>query len=104
VWIRRRLRETRVKVAIGVGGLFDVCAGNLTRPPLWIREICMEWAYRLCHEPARLWRRYLIGNAVFLARALAHKMGFVRRRSKIAAPSAIHANPAHLAGCESRAA
>ena len=72
VWICQHLHETGATVAIGVGGLFDVIAGNLTRPPIWIREICMEWAFRLIHEPARLWRRYLIGNGVFLGRALAH--------------------------------
>jgi N-acetylglucosaminyldiphosphoundecaprenol N-acetyl-beta-D-mannosaminyltransferase len=65
-WIARAASQTGVKVAIGVGGLFDFYSGRIPRAPQWLREHGLEWAYRLYHEPRRLWRRYLIGNPVFL--------------------------------------
>jgi len=68
LWIRRVLPRLGVKVAIGVGGLFDFFSGRIPRAPRWIREAGFEWAFRLYQEPGRLWKRYLIGNTLFLAR------------------------------------
>ncbi len=48
-----------------VGALFEYSAGR-KRAPAWVREIGAEWVVRLCLEPGRLWRRYLIGNAKYL--------------------------------------
>jgi N-acetylglucosaminyldiphosphoundecaprenol N-acetyl-beta-D-mannosaminyltransferase len=70
LWIRAHLAETGVKVAMGVGGLFDFYSGRVSRAPLWMREIGMEWLYRLIQEPGRLWKRYLVGNGLFLWRVL----------------------------------
>jgi N-acetylglucosaminyldiphosphoundecaprenol N-acetyl-beta-D-mannosaminyltransferase len=67
-WIRDHLRETGAKVAIGVGGLLDFYSGRIPRAPEWMRELGMEWLYRFWQEPRRMWRRYFIGNAVFLWR------------------------------------
>lgn len=67
-WTAQHLKATGAALAMGVGGLFDYYSGNVPRAPLWIREIGMEWAFRLCQEPKRLWRRYLCGNVAFLAR------------------------------------
>jgi N-acetylglucosaminyldiphosphoundecaprenol N-acetyl-beta-D-mannosaminyltransferase len=53
---------------LGVGGLFDYYSGNIPRAPLWMRQIGMEWAFRLTQEPGRLWKRYLLGNWAFLGR------------------------------------
>ncbi len=47
-----------VRLAIGVGGAFDVYAGNLSRPPLWLQKLNLEWLYRLIQEPSR-WKRQL---------------------------------------------
>lgn len=58
-----------VPVAIGVGGLFDFFSGRKPRAPLWMREMGLEWAFRLGLEPARLWKRYVVGNGIFLMRA-----------------------------------
>jgi N-acetylglucosaminyldiphosphoundecaprenol N-acetyl-beta-D-mannosaminyltransferase len=52
-------------VMVGVGAAFDVLAGRTSRPPTWVQSSGLEWAYRLAHEPRRLWRRYLIGNPRF---------------------------------------
>lgn len=72
-WIKRNLAATGVKVAMGVGGLFDFYSGRLPRAPLWVREIGMEWLYRLYQEPTRLWKRYVLGNSVFLFRVSIEK-------------------------------
>jgi N-acetylglucosaminyldiphosphoundecaprenol N-acetyl-beta-D-mannosaminyltransferase len=74
LWIREHLKETGVKVATGVGGLFDFYSGRIQRAPLWMREIGMEWFYRLIQEPGRLWKRYLIGNGLFLWRVLKERL------------------------------
>jgi N-acetylglucosaminyldiphosphoundecaprenol N-acetyl-beta-D-mannosaminyltransferase len=70
LWISRHLPALGVKVAMGVGGLFDFYSGRLPRAPLWLRNHGGEWAYRLHQEPLRLWKRYMIGNPFFLARVL----------------------------------
>ncbi|MFN3682722.1 MAG: WecB/TagA/CpsF family glycosyltransferase [Fimbriimonadaceae bacterium] len=58
-----------VKVQIGCGGLFDFLSGTKPRAPRPIRRHGLEWAFRLAVEPRRMFRRYVIGNPVFLARA-----------------------------------
>jgi N-acetylglucosaminyldiphosphoundecaprenol N-acetyl-beta-D-mannosaminyltransferase len=80
LWIRQHAEETGVKVALGVGGLFDFYGGRIERAPVWMREIGMEWLFRLGKEPRRMWKRYLVGNAVFAARIL-----LARGRGKVTA-------------------
>lgn len=63
----------RPMVVMCVGALIDFMAGAVPRSPAIIRRIRAEWAFRLMIEPRRLWRRYLIGNARFLARVLKAK-------------------------------
>jgi N-acetylglucosaminyldiphosphoundecaprenol N-acetyl-beta-D-mannosaminyltransferase len=67
-WIARHLADCGASMAIGVGGLFDYYSGRIPRAPLWMRRCGMEWIFRLIQEPGRLWRRYLIGNTMFLWR------------------------------------
>ncbi len=80
-WIRRHLPETGVKVAMGVGGLMDFYSGRIPRAPQWMRDIGFEWIFRFYQEPGRMWRRYLIGNAVFMYRVLVEKYSRRDRRS-----------------------
>ncbi|MBW3084585.1 N-acetylglucosaminyldiphosphoundecaprenol N-acetyl-beta-D-mannosaminyltransferase [Austwickia sp. TVS 96-490-7B] len=68
LWLARVLPSLQVRVAMGVGGLFDFYSGRIPRAPLWVREIGMEWVWRLGQEPQRMWRRYLVGNPLFLYR------------------------------------
>ncbi len=68
--MREHLEATGARVGMGVGGLFDFFGGQIPRAPEWMREIGLEWIYRLYQEPGRMWRRYLVGNAVFLGRVL----------------------------------
>lgn len=55
---------------IAVGAAFDFIAGEKPAAPKWMRQLGLEWLYRLLREPRRLWKRYLIGNAVFVWGAL----------------------------------
>lgn len=69
MWIRTNLASLgAVRVAMGVGGLFDFYSGRIPRAPQWMRELSLEWVYRLYQEPGRMWRRYLLGNVIFLWR------------------------------------
>ncbi len=54
-------------VMLGLGGAFLLYAGVDSRAPKWMRDLSLEWFYRLCLEPKRLWRRYLVTNTIFLA-------------------------------------
>jgi len=65
-WIADNLSRLPVPVSLGVGAAFDFLSGNIPRAPHWLREIGLEWLYRLYREPRRLWKRYLLGNLVFL--------------------------------------
>lgn len=53
-------------VMLGLGGAFLLYAGIDSRAPLWMRKLSLEWLYRLCLEPRRLWKRYLVTNTRFL--------------------------------------
>jgi len=68
LWLAEHHHKLTACVCLGVGGLFDFYSGRLPRAPVWMREIGMEWTWRLLQEPGRMWRRYLIGNPLFLYR------------------------------------
>ena len=53
-------------VLIGVGAAFDFHAGVVKRAPAWMQRNGLEWFYRFCSEPRRLWRRYLVTNSLFV--------------------------------------
>jgi len=65
-WLAEHLEELGVPFSMGVGGSFDVYAGKVKRAPPLLQRAGLEWAFRLCQEPARMWRRYLLGNVAFL--------------------------------------
>jgi len=64
-WIYDHGMHLSVPVLMGVGGTFEMVAGLVGRAPVWMQRTGLEWLYRLCLEPRRMWRRYLIGNLVF---------------------------------------
>lgn len=83
LWLAEHARELSPPLRIGVGGLFDFYSGRMRRAPVWMREIGMEWVYRLMQEPGRMWRRYVIGNPVFLYRVWRQRLkGGMARRSE----------------------
>ena len=69
-WIAAHGDACGATLTFGVGGLFDYYSGRIPRAPQWLRELGGEWVFRLVQEPRRLWKRYLVGNFVFLARVL----------------------------------
>lgn len=66
IWLHRNCERSGVPVMIGVGAAFDFVAGRARRAPVWMQKTGMEWVWRLCHEPRRLARRYLVEDAYFL--------------------------------------
>ncbi len=58
-WIAANYRALGVPVVIGVGATIDFLAGRIKRAPLWMQRGGVEWIYRLCQEPRRLFKRYV---------------------------------------------
>jgi N-acetylglucosaminyldiphosphoundecaprenol N-acetyl-beta-D-mannosaminyltransferase len=73
-WMATHVSRLRASAVIGIGAAFDFHAGTVPWAPAWIRRAGLEWAYRLAHEPRRLWRRNL-DSFVFLARIITQRMG-----------------------------
>lgn len=67
-WIDQLGHRIEVPQVMAVGGLFDFYSGHVRRAPLVMRRLGLEWLVRLAQEPRRLFRRYVIGNPVFLYR------------------------------------
>jgi N-acetylglucosaminyldiphosphoundecaprenol N-acetyl-beta-D-mannosaminyltransferase len=76
-WILDNFEKTNVQIAFDAGGVFDFIAGEKTRCPKWMGDAGLEWLFRLVLEPQRLWRRYLIGNPLFIYRIM--KARFLRK-------------------------
>lgn len=51
---------------IGVGAAFDFIAGTVRRAPMWMQKLCLEWVYRICQDPKRMFPRYVSTNFAFL--------------------------------------
>ena len=68
LWLHANLAKLQVQVVMGVGGLFDFYSGTISRSPVWMRKMGIEWVWRLMMEPRRMWKRYIIGNIAFLWR------------------------------------
>jgi exopolysaccharide biosynthesis WecB/TagA/CpsF family protein len=73
LWIARHIDARHCTLPIAVGALLDFLSGSVPRAPLWMRQLRLEWLFRLCIEPGRLWRRYVVGNPLFLWRAVRQK-------------------------------
>lgn len=66
-WTYTHWKELNVHCHVGtIGAVFDFYAGTVKRAPLWWQEHGLEWLYRLIKEPRRMWRRYVLGNVLFL--------------------------------------
>jgi len=66
-WMAHMRERLETPVLVGVGAAFDFHAGLIPQAPAWMQRHGMEWAFRLAHEPRRLWRRYLTYNPRFVA-------------------------------------
>ena len=66
-WTYTHWHELDIHCHVGtIGAVFDFFAGTYQRAPKWWQEHSLEWLYRLLKEPRRMWRRYIIGNPLFL--------------------------------------
>jgi N-acetylglucosaminyldiphosphoundecaprenol N-acetyl-beta-D-mannosaminyltransferase len=75
MWIHRNAPKLRCDLCIGVGGLFDHLSGRLRRAPTWMRRAGIEWVHILLGQPHK-WRRYLLGNPLFVMRAVQNRLGW----------------------------
>lgn len=69
-WIAKYWDRLNVRLALNAGSCFDYLAGVKRRCPGWMADHGLEWLFRLMQEPRRLWKRYLIGNPLFILRVL----------------------------------
>lgn len=69
-YIRDNYKKLNVNIFLTGGGALDFISGNVKTAPVFISKIYMEWFYRLCLDPKRLWKRYLFGNIRYLYYAL----------------------------------
>lgn len=66
-WTYSHWKELNIHCHVGsIGAVFDFFAGTMKRAPMWWQDHGLERLYRLLKEPKRMWRRYIIGNALFL--------------------------------------
>lgn len=73
-WAYSHWKELNIHCHCGtVGAVFDFYAGTVQRAPIWWQEHSLEWLYRLVKEPRRMWRRYIIGNSLFIWNILKEK-------------------------------
>lgn len=74
-WTYTHWNELNIHCHVGtIGAVFDFFAGTVERAPFWWQEHGLEWLYRLIKEPKRMWRRYIIGNTLFLWNILKEKI------------------------------
>jgi len=78
-FINRWRGSLGVDFVMGVGGSFDVFAGRVSRAPIWMQTLGLEWLYRLMQEPSRMWRRYATTNLKFVGMVAREKMLKARR-------------------------
>lgn len=71
IWIHEHLDQLGVPVCFGVGGSFDLIAGDLPRAPRWVQRLGFEWLFRMALQPNRLWRRYLLQDIPVLISLIA---------------------------------
>jgi exopolysaccharide biosynthesis WecB/TagA/CpsF family protein len=91
LWLAANHERLQVPVRIGVGGLFDFYSGRIRRAPVWVREVGFEWFWRLLQEPGRMWRRYVVGNPVFLWRVWRERVsGGFREAAAVREAASLH--------------
>lgn len=82
-WMHEHAGRIRAPVLIGVGAAFDFHAGVKQQAPRWMQRSGLEWVFRLCTEPRRLWRRYLINNPLFIWEVLLQAVGTRRHELRV---------------------
>ncbi|HAQ20959.1 MAG TPA: beta-1,4-N-acetyl- mannosaminyltransferase [Prolixibacteraceae bacterium] len=73
-WAYEHFNQLQVGHICCIGAVFDFYAGIINRAPKWMINLGLEWLYRLVKEPRRMWRRYLIGNLMFIVYVIKEKI------------------------------
>lgn len=74
-WAYTHWQQLDIHCHVGtIGAVFDFYAGTALRAPLWWQEHSLEWLYRLLKEPRRMWRRYVLGNPLFIGYVVKEKL------------------------------
>lgn len=73
-WIARNREELSPRLCLGVGALFDYISGNIPRAPKFLRELHLEWLWRIFIEPKRMFKRYIIDGLQFFWLVLKQKL------------------------------
>jgi exopolysaccharide biosynthesis WecB/TagA/CpsF family protein len=68
LWVERNQNRLPIPMVLTMGGLIDFIGEKNKRAPGWMRQAGLEWIFRILQEPRRMWKRYIIGNPVFLWR------------------------------------
>jgi N-acetylglucosaminyldiphosphoundecaprenol N-acetyl-beta-D-mannosaminyltransferase len=76
-WLMENRHDLNAGVVLTGGAVFDYVSGRLRRGPRLLTESGFEWLARLLIEPRRLWRRYIVGNPLFLLRVLKQRLSRV---------------------------
>jgi len=71
----RYSRQSGPRLYVAVGNALAFAAGTQKRAPGLVQALRMEWAWRLALQPSKMWRRYLVGNVLFIVRALSARRG-----------------------------
>ncbi len=86
IWFQRIQSKLRVPITLGLGGTFDFLSGRTRRAPKWMQNWGLEWLFRLCCEPRRLFKRYFIGGAKMLWMSLPLLLNTWKARLKRGSP------------------
>ena len=76
-WIAANYQELAVPISVGIGVSFELVANMVSRAPVWMQKTGLEWLFRLIVEPSRLWKRYVIGNPLFILLVLKQRLGLL---------------------------
>lgn len=74
LWMSEHLGRTGARLGIGVGAFLDFVAGEAQRAPAWMQRTGIEWMWRLGQEPRRMFKRYVLGNPLFLLRVARRRL------------------------------
>lgn len=61
-FLHKYRNDLNVPISLAIGASIDFEAGNINRAPKWMQNCGLEWFYRLCKEPKRMFKRYLVDD------------------------------------------
>jgi N-acetylglucosaminyldiphosphoundecaprenol N-acetyl-beta-D-mannosaminyltransferase len=69
-WISDNSAKLQPTIRMATGAMHRVYTGRISRAPKWVTDNGFEWLYRFCMEPKKTWKRYLLGNPLFILRII----------------------------------